>query len=134
MKIRITDWNCFEKRNAIYFTRDINIVNDFNVYAMQISKKGKKLLVYMDFISSKYLGFIKLNDCVMISDNNIPNDWIYKEKLILNIFIDDLFCQYYQKYSLENIFAPEWMTKSNFFVDLHENPVMAEEEFLSHMK
>ena len=58
----------------------------------------------------------------------------YKEKLILNIFIDDLFCQYYQKYSLENIFAPEWMTKSNFFVDLHENSIMAEEEFLSHMK
>lgn len=134
MKIKITDWNYFEKSNAIYFTRDINIVNDFKVYAMQISKKEKKLLVYMDFISSKYLGFIKLNDCVMISDNSIPNDWIYKEKLVLNILEDNLFSQHYQKYSLDNIFAPEWMTKSNFFVDLHENPVIAEEEFLSHMK
>lgn len=134
MKIKITDWNYFEKCNAIYFTRDISIVNDFKVYAMQISKKEKKLLVYMDFISSKYLGFIKLNDCVMISDNSIPNDWIYKEKLVLNILVNNLFSQHYQKYSLDNIFAPEWMTKSNFFVDLHENPVIAEEEFLSHMK
>lgn len=134
MKIKITDWNYFEKSNAIYFTRDINIVNDFKVYAMQISKKEKKLLVYMDFISSKYLGFIKLNDYVMISDNSIPNDWIYKEKLVLNILEDNLFSQHYQKYSLDNIFAPEWMTKSNFFVDLHENPVIAEEEFLSHRK
>lgn len=134
MKIKITDWNYFEKCNAIYFTRDINIVNDFKVYAMQISKKGKKLLVYMDFISSKYLGFIKLNDYVMISDNSIPNDWIYKEKLVLNILEDNLFSQHYHKYSLDNIFAPEWMTKSNFFVDLHENSAIAEEEFLSHMK
>lgn len=131
MKIKIIDWKLFEKSNAIYFTRDINIVNDFNVYAMEIASKRKRLLVYMDFISFKYLGFIEFNDCVMITENSISDDWVYNKELNLNIYTNDL---YYQKYSFENIFAPEWMTLSTFLVDLRENPVKAEKEFLSHMK
>ena len=131
MKIKIIDWKLFEKSNAVYFTRDVNITNSFDVYAIEIGKKHTQLLVYMDFISFKYLGFIKYNEAICIIDNNISNDWLYNKNLVLNIFTNDL---YYQKYSYENVFAAEWMIQSSFFVDLSENPVKAEEEFLSHMK
>lgn len=131
MKIKIIDWKLFEKSNGIYFTRDINIVNDYNVYAMEIGKKHNKLLVYMDFISFKYLGFIEYNESISIIDNNISNNWVYKKNLVLNIYANDL---YFQKYSYENILAPEWMIQGSFLVDLRENPVKAENEFLDHMK
>lgn len=131
MKIKIIDWKLFEKSNGIYFTRDINIVNDYNVYAMEIGKKHNKLLVYMDFISFKYLGFIEYNESISIIDNNISNNWVYKKNLVLNIYTNDL---YFQKYSYENILAPEWMIQGSFLVDLRENPVKAENEFLAHMK
>lgn len=131
MKIRIIDWKLFEKSNGIYFTRDINIVNDYNVYAMEIGKKHNKLLVYMDFISFKYLGFIEYNESISIIDNNISNNWVYKKNLVLNIYANGL---YFQKYSYENILAPEWMIQGSFLVDLRENPVKAENEFLDHMK
>ena len=42
MRIKVIDWEYFEKSNAIYFTRDINIVNEFTVYAIEVSKKIKK--------------------------------------------------------------------------------------------
>ena len=131
MKIKIIDWKLFEKSNGVYFTRDVNITNSFDVYAVEIGKKHTQLLVYMDFISFKYLGFIKYNEAICIIDNNISNDWVYNKNLVLNSFTNDL---YYQKYSYENVFAAEWMIQSSFFVDLSENPVKAEEEFLSHMK
>ena len=131
MRIKVIDWKYFEKSNAIYFTRDINIVNEFTVYAIEVSKKNKKILVYMDFVSFKYLGFIELNKSIAIIENSIPDNWVYKENFILNIFTNDL---YYQKYSYENLFVPEWMIRSSFLVDLQERPVKAEEEFLSHMK
>ncbi len=131
MKIKIIDWKLFEKSNGIYFTRDINIVDDYNVYAMEIGKKHNKLLVYMDFISFKYIGFIEYNESISIIDNNISNNWVYKKNLVLNIYTNDL---YFQKYSYENILAPEWMIQGSFLVDLRENPVKAENEFLDHMK
>ena len=131
MKIKIIDWKLFEKSNGVYFTRDVNITNSFDVYAIEIGKKHTKLLVYMDFISFKYLGFIEYNEAICIIDNNISNDWVYNKNLVLNIFTNDL---YYQKYSYENVFASEWMIQSSFFVDLRENPVKAENEFLSHLK
>ena len=130
MKIEIKDWNLFEKNNGIYFTRDVNISNIFDVYAIEIGKKHTKLLVYMDFISFKYLGFIKYNESISIIDNNISNDWVYSKNLVLKIFTNDL---YYQKYSYRNIFASAWMIQSSFFVDITENPVKAEEDFLKHM-
>ena len=126
MKIKIVDWNKFEKNNAIYFTRDINIVNEFNVYAIEIGKKEKNLLVYMDFISFKHLGFIKLDNCIELIDNRIDNDWIFKDKFVCEILVDNL---YIQKYKFENMFASSWMFSSTFFADLTENPVKAEEEF-----
>jgi hypothetical protein len=98
---------------------------------MELSKKTKKLLVYMDFISFKYLGFIEFNKSIVIIENSIPDNWVYKENFILNIFLNDL---YYQKYSYENLFVPEWMIQSSFLVDLRESPVKAEEEFVSYMK
>lgn len=131
MKIKIIDWKLFEKSNGVYFTRDVNITNSFDVYAIEIGKKHTKLLVYMDFISFKHLGFIEYNEAICIIDNNISNDWVYNKNFVLNIFTNDL---YYQKYSYENVFAAEWMIQSSFFVDLSENPVKAAEEFLSHMK
>ena len=48
MKIKIIDWKLFEKSNGIYFTRDINIVNDYNVYAMEIGKKHNKEVILVD--------------------------------------------------------------------------------------
>lgn len=81
MRIKIIDWKLFGKSNGIYFTRDTNIVNDYNVYAMEIDKKHNKLLVYMDFISFKYLGFIEYNESISIIDNNISNNWVYKKTL-----------------------------------------------------
>ena len=131
MRIKIIDWKLFEKSNGIYFTRDTNIVNDYNVYAMEIDKKHNKLLVYMDFISFKYLGFIEYNESISIIDNNISNNWVYKKNLVLNIYTNDL---YSQKYSYENILAPKWMIQGSFLVDLRENPVKAENEFLDHME
>ena len=91
---------------------------------------GLSPLVYMDFISFKYLGFIKYNESISIIDNNISNDWVYSKNLVLKIFTNDL---YYQKYSYRNIFASAWMIQSSFFVDITENPVKAEEDFLKHM-
>lgn len=131
MKIKIVDWNAFEKSNGLYFTRDINIVNNFNVYAMELGKKEKRLLVYMDFISFKYLGFINFNDCIEVVDNKVDKTWIFNENFIKKVFTDDL---YYQKYSFKNIFAPAWMFDSDFLVNLYENPIIAEEEFFKQME
>ena len=39
MTININIWNEFETRNATYFTRDINMKNELNVYACYLKNK-----------------------------------------------------------------------------------------------
>lgn len=111
MKIKIYNWNDFETHNAIYFTRDINIKNEFNVFACYIEKGKKYFLVYIDFIKCKSLLWIKDGEYLEITDQNFSNEYVKVSKYISKYQdIDGLL-----KLKMKNVVAKQWMLNNNEF-------------------
>lgn len=111
MKIKINNWNEFETRNATYFTRDINIKNELNVYASYIEKKKKYFLVYMDFVKYKILLWIKDGEYLEIIDQNFSNEYVKVSKYISKYQdVDGLL-----KLNMKNVVAKQWMLNNNEF-------------------
>ena len=79
MKIEINNWSLFEKENGLYFTRDINISKQHKVYVIAGRMKKTCFFVYIDFVSWKYLGFVKANKAIKIIDDRHDEDWVNKK-------------------------------------------------------
>lgn len=73
MKIRIKNWNIFERENKIYFTRDINISNVVNVYGIVCKKRNIYFLSLVDFYTWKAIALIKNTSNIEIIDYDINN-------------------------------------------------------------
>lgn len=112
MKIKILDWSKFEKQNSIYFTRDINIIDEEELFATDCEnyKKGKKyFLVYIDFAKYDIFSWIKEGDYFQIVDDSFDREYI-----ILNSYVS----QYHDidgivELHMRDIVAKKWMIESN---------------------
>ena len=49
MKIKIINWKDFSNTNAIYFTNDVNLVDEFEVYASYKNKRKRYFLIFINF-------------------------------------------------------------------------------------
>lgn len=111
MKIKINNWNEFETRNATYFTRDINMKNESNVYACYIKNKKKYFLVYIDFIKYKLLLWIKDGEYFEITDQNFSNEYVKVSKYISKYQDEEGLL----KLNMKNVVAKQWMLNNNEF-------------------
>ena len=64
MKIRIKNWNVFEKENSIYFTRDSNISNEIEALAQLWKKREHYYLCLIDYFKYKVLAIVKRSNYV----------------------------------------------------------------------
>ena len=111
MKIRIQNWNEFQKRNSIYFTRDMNIKKDLEVFASYVGKRKKYFLVYIDFINYKILTWIENGNYLEIVDNDFSNEYVEATKYISNYQdIDGLL-----ELQMKDVIAKKWMLENNEF-------------------
>ena len=116
MRIKINNWNEFEKINACYFTRDINIKNEFEVYALFEEKdffsSKKYLLVYINFYSFQKLLFIKEGKYYDILDASFSQKFITVPKYVSSFQSDDGICHV----KMSGLIAKKWMIDDNEFI------------------
>ncbi len=129
MTIKILNWNDFESRNAIYFTRDINIKNDLNVFACYIENDKKYFLVYMDFINYKNLLWIEDGDYLEITDEKFSNEYVEVSKYVSKYQDVDGLLELHMK----NVVAKKWMLNNNeFFAMVSLDRNLAEKLFIEN--
>ena len=113
MKIRIKNWNVFEKENSIYFTRDSNISNEIEVLAQLCKKKEHYYLCLIDFYKYKVLSMVKRSYNVELIDSSIPSDRFYCEGKKY-VYRDDEDGDVIKE-TLKDIIAPKWMIDDESF-------------------
>ena len=120
MKIKIINLKLYCKTNGIHFSNEINISNERYVYAIAETKKDKYFLI--DGRGNPF--WIYDNKAIEISDNKIPNNWIFTKKY--NYYIKSE----YSGVKIKNIFSPKWMIDDEtFFYDIIENRDIAADKF-----
>ena len=132
MRIKINNWNIFEKINAYYFTRNININDELEVYAVyeskskQDKKSVKYLLVYVDFYTFKKLLFIEEGNYFDVLDTSFSQEFISVSEYV-SIFKDkEDFCEV----KMGNLITKKWMVEENdFFAWVIVNDLMAQKKF-----
>ena len=127
MKIKIVDWDKFEKTNAIYFTRDTNQIDEFEVWAMFLDKGKKVMLVYLNFVTYNCLSFIDEGDYYIILDN-LFDETFHKAERHISTYLDD---GIKVKLLMKKAVGKKWMfDNKEFFAMAAVNRKKAEEIFL----
>lgn len=133
MRIKINDWDVFEKVNASYFTRNINIHDELEVYAIYEETKPNKrnklyLLVYVDFYTFKKLIFIEGGNYYDVLDDSFNQEFISVSKYVSIFKNEDGLCNI----KMTNLIAKTWMIEENdFFARVIVNDLIAQEKFES---
>ena len=130
MRIKINNWNFFEKVNACYFTRNINIYDELEVYAIYEETKRNKtyLLVYVDFYTFKKLIFIEDGDYYDVLDDSFTQEFISVSKYVSTFKNEDGL----YNIKMTNLIAKKWMIEEkDFFARVVVNDFVAQEKFES---
>lgn len=114
MKIKIIDWNEFEKKNAIYFTRDINIENEFDVFVEFKYKKKKYYIFYVDFISFQKIVLIQEDKYYEVVEKFFSEEYVFKKRLFVKYDTEED-CVNVQ---LDDVIAKKWIIEDPSFLGM----------------
>ncbi|MDD3397510.1 MAG: hypothetical protein PHR96_03095 [Clostridia bacterium] len=121
MKVKIINLKLYDKTNAIQFSNEKTFIFEKEVFAIAETKKNKFFLIEN---GHGYPFWIYDNKAIEISDNKIPNNWMFTRKY------NDYNKSEYSGVEIKNIFSPKWMIDDEtFFYDIIENRDIAAKKF-----
>ena len=126
MKIKITNWDKFEKVNAIYFTRDLNISDIIEILAVYQDGSQKVMLTNIDFYWYKTFGYITEGDYYIVIDESFNEEYVKLDSFVSTYEENNEFV----RLKMKNLVAKKWMIENkSFFAMVWLNSDKAEELF-----
>lgn len=129
MKIKIINWKDFSNKNAIYFTNDVNLVDEFEVYASYKNKRKRYFLIFINFGRYETLIWIEEGKYYKIIDEQFDDEYVKVN-------------HFYSKYEnqeefislvMRKIIAKKWMYNLNsFFAMVIGNRSLAQKIFIEN--